>query len=530
MITHKDAVDVAELANEISQDGLVYRLIVALADTLLARRSNRFTPQQKADLTQRIEQLISCKFPDKDNISHPGYAIASEAHLMRIKRARGKAWRNLVERAQSIPNKSDLAFVLATIGKALPDRETKLRNTVFQQAIQVCETIPCNYDRISRLNDLAEMMSRKSRKLAQKCLSDAIGGLKSAEDGTRVGFFRDLIDTAFKIDEEFAASLVSITDDDPARAIAQHEMKSRLDTLRTRQAIMDGPIPWDRNEPDKPDLPRSSWLALGSLNAGRAHPSALEQLRPALRAASGYALSDAFPILAWVIENVVRKYSGSRQSRATIRSIFEGAVRATELAEIAGSSVSVAVRRDILRASDQTSDASVEVGVGERDQGLEFLSRWLEQLASERIYICDQYFGPSELDLLKLVQSVVPEKEIVVLTSRYHHTKCEIGSLREAYRAGWQKISDQSPPIAEIVVVGTEGSGKSPIHDRSILTEQSGVSIGTSWNSLGVSQKSTIRVLPPMEASNQFDSVAQFALERRREHGGERLLYDTITL
>ena len=530
-ITYQDAVDVTEIASEIRRDTMVYTLIVALADTLSALRiSNRFSRQQMADLIRRMEDLASTTFPDQDNIRHDGYVVASEAQLLRVTRGTTQSWREVMKRAESIPNSSDRALVLGMIGQAMPARETPLRELAFEQAMRVTETIPCHYDRLGRLNDLAGMMALKSADLARKCLSDAIKGFQGAEDGTDAHVFRSLVDTAFKIDPDFAGSLVSLADDDPARGMQGHEMNRRLETLRAKKAIIDGPESWDQFEAGKQDIARSAWLALGSLNAGRATTAAMDQLRPALRAAGRHPLREGFPILAWVIENAVRRFAGSHQSRASVRLILDGAIRATEFAELAGTNASISIRRGASSVATPASDDSIVVQRGERDHAEEFLRTWLATSTPGRLYVCDQYFGPTELDLLMLVQSVIPDIDIWVLTSRHCHDQRRIGSLYEAYSAGWRTISDQQPPRVEIVVVGLEESRKSPIHDRYILSEQGGIYLGTSWNSLGSSQDSTMKLLSVTEASDLFKRVGQFLIERRREYREERLLYEMVTL
>ena len=351
-ITYQDAVDVTELADQISRDNLVYSLILALGDTLgpSSRFSKTFSRQQKAQLAERISELISYKFPDPINIQHNGFAIASQAQILRILRGKRKSWEQVIEDAKKIPNCSDRSFVLAVIGQILPSRESKKSEAVFKDAISLTQFIPCAYDRLVRLGDLAEMMLRKFPTLAKECLSDANGKNSLFEDGGNPAIFKGIIDTAFKLDPEFAASLVSLYDDDPARAIHRHQMNQRLQTLEKKRTIIGQPKLLEENESRDPELPRSAWLALGSLNAGRVHPASLEQLRPILRAAGKYPLRDGYPLLSWFIENVVRRFSGSPQSRSTIRVIFDGTLRATELAEIAGASASVTVRRgDLIR-------------------------------------------------------------------------------------------------------------------------------------------------------------------------------------
>ena len=529
-IRYQDAVDVLELAGEVRRDNMVYNLIVALADTLSSsRHSKGFSQQQKADLVRKMETLIDRKFPDKNNIQHGGFAVASEAHLMRFERKPRIPWAENLKRAQSIPNTSDRAFVLAIIGRVIPAREANHRESVFEEAIQNAEKIPCIYDRISRLNDLAEMMTRKCPALAKRCLTKAIEGFRGAESGPATRILRNVVDTAFKFDPEFAASLVSLADKDPARPVARHEMRRRLETLRTKQVMIDSPDTQEQFENENYDLPQSAWLALGSLNAGRAHPVRLAQLRPAVRAAGRYALRDAFPIMAWVIENA-QQFSGAFVSRSAVRVIFEACVHATELAEVAATSASVAVREGIASVISPAIDESILVKYGERERAEKFIRNWLEVSSSGRVYICDQYFGASELDLVKLIQLVIPAAEVKILTSLRHQKERKFLPLYETYKAEWQGISAQEPPKVEIVAVGFEDSGKSPIHDRSILTEHGGIRMGTSWNSVGFSQDSTVSVLSEAEASQLSERIRQFLDDRRRDYAGKRLRYESATL
>ena len=530
-ISYTDAINVVELASKIKQDGLVYSLIVALADTLSSHGSStRFSEQQLTDIVLKIRELSNEQFPDQDNIWHDGYIIATDAQILRVERQSGQCWDELIGRARRIPNRSDRAYVLATIAQVLPPRESGRRDEIFDEAIQETNTIPCSYDRLSRLSDLADMMVRKSKTLARKCLRSAMSAFRHTADEADQKVFRRVIDTAFKIDADFAASLVSMADDDPARKVARRDLGRRLETLQSRQAIIDGPMAWNDAREEDFDVSYSAWLALGSLNSGRAHPAALDRLRPALQAAGGYPLRRAYPIIAWVIENAVRLLGGTAKSRAAMREVYEGAMRATELAEVAGASASVAVRSDTLLLSASMSQESLFVEVGQRDHAVEFIQQWLSRAAEEYVYICDQYFGPEEADLLKVIQSVVPGVEVAVLTSRHRQKKNNDKSLLEAYRSGWQSISDQRPPMVEIVVVGLESSDLSPMHDRCILTKGGGISLGTSWNYLGVRQDTTISVLSEGEFSGYFQRMTQFIREKRPVHGMERLSYETVRL
>ena len=144
--------------------------------------------------------------------------------------------------------------------------------------------------------------------------------------------------------------------------------------------------------------------------------------------------------------------------------------------------------------------------------------------------ICDQFFGPDDLEVLMILQSANPKCKVYILTSKKHHEQEGIASPDDAYQQCWRHISDQDPPETEVVIVGIDSSGKSPIHDRWWLTEGAGLWIGTSFNSLGKTQDSTIKRSSEAEAAQQASNVDQYLFDRKREYNGERLRYLSFTL
>jgi hypothetical protein len=83
--------------------------------------------------------------------------------------------------------------------------------------------------------------------------------------------------------------------------------------------------------------------------------------------------------------------------------------------------------------------------------------------------------------------------------SKKHQSQAGISSPNVEYVRHWRRISDQDPPEPEIVIVGIESSGKSPIHDRLWLIKEGGLRMGTSFNSLGKTQHSSITRLSEAE-------------------------------
>src|SRR5690606_1855043 len=88
--------------------------------------------KQSIQIAIRLDQVISSKLPDRNNITHEGYVIASRAKLAKLRAAarntrpfRADNWERvapsfgeLVQRAESLPNTADKAFVLSLIGQS----------------------------------------------------------------------------------------------------------------------------------------------------------------------------------------------------------------------------------------------------------------------------------------------------------------------------------------------------------------------------------------------------------------------------
>jgi hypothetical protein len=175
---------------------------------------------------------------------------------------------------------------------------------------------------------------------------------------------------------------------------------------------------------------------------------------------------------------------------------------------------------------------SVVVRAGGATEAREYLRRWFEESVEDYLKVCDAYFGPEDLDLLCLLQSAKPECRVQIITSRKHLQDSAVPTpWEETFRTHWRRISDQSPPDVEIVVVGIGSSGLSPIHARWWISNGSGLRVDSSYNTLGKLRVSDISVLSPGEARQREEYDIDPVLNRtRREHLGERLTYCAFTL
>jgi hypothetical protein len=183
-------------------------------------------------------------------------------------------------------------------------------------------------------------------------------------------------------------------------------------------------------------------------------------------------------------------------------------------------------------AAKSTHQESVIIPIGGREDGKRFIRNWFSKESFKYLKICDPYFGPDDLEILKVILSLQPNIKVQVLTSHKHQLQVLAGRVQEsAYRDAWYAlVSDQSPPDTDIYVVGTKSSGALPIHDRWWVTDKGGIRMGTSYNSLGTKQDSEISLLSPEEANNREEDIDNYILRKIRVHNGERILFSSFTL
>ena len=532
-INFETILDIIEVLHEIESDSEIFHFIESIAQTVGSRRSrDRFTRQQRVDIAGRLEDIASVKFPDLKNITHDGYKIAAQGQIARIRQPNSQGWEDILIQARAIPNRADRAFVLSIIGASMPSGQSVKRKRAFEEAVDVANGILSSFDRISRLVDLASIMMDTESSLAKNCLRSAMESIAGRDaSGFRV-VQRKIVDLAFKLDPDLAASLASLADDDPARGYARTELNRRLETLKLKnQIINELPSGETVSIKQRAELPRAAWMVLGSLNAGRVGPMRLEQTRESIRSAANYRLREAYPILSWIVENAVQRLSSNpSQASSMLRQVFDATLLAAEIFARMATRFSGQVQRAKRRGAPEEDDKRLLVSAGDRERVLQFLRDWFTHEVKDYLKICDEYFGPSDIEVLMLLRSANPRCKAYILTSKKHQSQEGVSSPDVEYLQHWRCISDQDPPETEIVIVGIESSGKSPIHDRLWLTKGAGLKMGTSFNSLGKTQYSSITRLSESEANLEEINIDQYLLDKNKFHNGERLRYISFTL
>src|SRR6185437_14006499 len=242
------------------------------------------------------------KFPNPRFIQHDGYRIVARAQINRLRdKADTEPIVNLIAQARKIPNVSDRAYVIAIIASTC--RIQKDRYTYLDEAKSVVNSIPILEERLDRYHAMSMLFTKEAnicKELLKSAMIQSLGEKGDSLDDRR----RSLIDLAYRLDPEFASSLVALTNDDPAKQKAE----SRLQMYRLRDALVTSDV-GDETKISNSDaeLSRAAWMRLGSLNANRARIEKTERTLPILSCAARQPLSTAYPIFAWFTQNAIQK-------------------------------------------------------------------------------------------------------------------------------------------------------------------------------------------------------------------------------
>ncbi len=516
---------VIDVVHSMTVDWHIYSIIVEIVDSALsAERHGTIKRAQKADIARQLSELVSTKFPSPSGVSHEGYIIVAESHINRLRPKEDKvSTEGLAKRARAVPNTADRAFVLAVIGVFAS--KAKDRAPLLNEARSVIQEIPSLLDRVGRLEQIAVMANSKDGAFCRSLLHEAANLLLRGEAKSIQLRRRSLINAAYRIDPEFAETLAQAVDDDPAKNMVNRQ----LEIFRLRDTLMESRRPAqsaiEKEEPRFRDIVDAAWLRLGSLQAGRVKSVPDSHYLTALKNAPEFSMSESYPLYALFVENCVRNELKRSRPSEKIRPLFEACVMAAELAAL--TSEAYDPKTDGELAFDH-SDSDLYRS-GERKRALERIRLWVQSLApNETITIVDPYFRPVDVDLLVLICENSTDTRVEVLTGMDSLKEID-GDARAAFLKEWAERRSERPPETRIVVVGTRDSHRCPFHDRLYLTEEKGLSVGSSYGGLG-KRDSIISEFPNIKAQQRLSEFRPYLRQERREVDGDRLTYQSFEL
>lgn len=526
--------DLVDIIKKSNSDSVIYKLIDLTINVILDDKyQKRYDRSLRIRVSNEIENIASNKLPNKNYIKHEGYLLLVKANLLLLKDTYTdigiSEWLDLIKRGRSIENDADSAFVLSILAEKCPSSKGQAqehRIEALKNAEEKIKGLPSEQDRVDRFNILANSAEEVDRELARKYYKQALSSLydeREKIDSTTVkDVQRRILSSAYRLDPDFASSLANLVDDDPAH---QEELQRNIERLKQRSSLSTAVD--EEGGAGDPSLPRVCWEGLSALNANRLTPVRVKRAKQILDKSKGFPTEYAYPIQSFVTEGIVRSYKDTDEAGKFIRPLFDAGLQNTHFIErlvVRSSNKQDQARAQALEA-DSAKD-SIMIRSGERKKALHLLKEWVDSNVNERLIICDQYFGPEEIEAIYLVQSVAPSCEIQILSSEKHHRQNKAMDLESAYTKAWRDRYDQEMPKLRIVVAGKQdGTKRSPFHDRWWLSEQEGIRIGTSFNGLGRGQDTEVSQLGESERASKTEEIEQYLIHNRREHNGVEVKY-----
>jgi hypothetical protein len=242
-------------------------------------------------------------------------------------------------------------------------------------------------------------------------------------------------------------------------------------------------------------------------------------------------------IVKWTSEVTLRQAPNSALSRESLV-LLETLIENCNILYAIGSQILPLVKiPESMRSNFQGLSISKELfKVGERRRALSWIKNWLQANAKGYVTICDPYFDETQLWIIQCipvdleVRIICSGKKFGFIPSKDDPTNLKKSNkkmAKERFLTAWQKISNQTPPPTLVVIHGSVYEGdRDSFHDRYIITEGAGISIGTSLNGLG-NQESLITVLntddvkyveatyitPKLSIDQLFAQIIYFELE-----------------
>lgn len=530
-VKYSDIVELLELSRVAVADSLSFWIIDGITDAITSKKNkDRFSSQQRLEIARRIEALSLVKFPNPEFIKHAGWKILADVCVAKIKNADKTIWLDVATRARGIPNVADRVLVLEILAMRLPSSLHQFRRELIEEACKDANSIPVPVDRIIRLRSIAQSCASAEPSIARCCVTNAMKLAINVEDEDSFALDerRRLVDLAYKMDPKLAEEVADLGDNDPARVRARHQMSQEITVLKLRKQLIDEKVSGGPSDGGtRAQNQEAAWRTLATLNAGKANSFTRDQAREHLRRGASLSFEDAFPSFLLGVGSLVRKYAGTDEASAYLRPMFDGLVRSTEIAwRLIARTIGLTPP---LFVEPILTDSSIMIENGNREKALQFIDKWIVENVGNNLVICDPFFGPEDLEIVARIQSIIPECEIKILTSPKQQNGAA-PAYSEAFSNQWKwHISESEPPSTEIYVLQSELDSRNPLHERWILSENSGLSIGVSLNLLGTTP-CVIDYLSSNAVRVRAAEVEKILSRQMKAANGQRVRYHSFNL
>jgi hypothetical protein len=483
-IEYSDIPIIFSLIGHMNDECLVYDIIKTISQYVY-QNSKIFTRQQRIDISVRIDSIIAKVFVGYYPLNHIGYKLcASIQSEMLNDGIKNKTYKNIKENIPSIKNIADQSYVWCELASA--SKKQTERRSCFDKSIELIEEIPSIYDRVWHLEMVARLAWHANEKaLSKDCLGKAVREIVTSNSkDKRTDVSKRIINLAHRLDPEFARTLATVIENEATSNLFKQTVKKQELQISALDSVIDHKH-IDNESENEIDYPNVIWEAWGMLNAGIINPTKLKLLFEYYKIAANADILKSYSIYSWIIENILLVYTGPQNKATVVRTLVDSLKSSCEYC-ISYLSHLYEINFSPFKKLERSIDGVI--GIGERRKFMEELELWLKENTNSEIYIIDPYFCIEDLEILKYIYSANDNVSIVIVTSEKQQRKQEISldAIESTYCEYWRdNISLIQLSKVKLILLNTEPSGNTPIHDRWIISGDVGLHLGTSINSIG---------------------------------------------
>jgi hypothetical protein len=529
-LTAQDVDDLLECLTYVDRDTAVSYCVEKLTDAAMAADgASEFTRARKNDIARRIAAISDQKLPWSHGIKHNGYRIVLASCVHALQASPRAAWRELTTQAGTIANVADRAYVLGIIAAHAPAKINDLRSETIRSASDWALKIPAPLDRMERLRFLGRIAISFDITAAKACIEQAFRLTISAKSDVSAQQ-RSIIDIANRVSDEFARSLIALLDDDPV-LVRRKRLRRRNNILEVLKKLPKELSDSTLSELTPHETAELCGLMLEGLHDGSVAFIAAGRAHLFVERVEQVGLREAYPVLSWAAENAVAAHATTPYGTKYMVEMFDACADACELA-IRVMSRSSGYQAGVTESVSSSFDAGGEtIEPGQRERALQIIADWIRSHNPEVLKVCDPYFGPADLDILKLILEVVPNCKVQILAGGKKQRDLQLQPpYDDVYAREWKRLSKHNPPQTDLIFAELVENGDCPIHERWVLSRGQGLKLGSSFSGLGRHRVCEITALPDAVAAANEGLLDQYLNCRVRDNRGDRVRYFTSSL
>jgi hypothetical protein len=520
------------LLKGLQTDYLIYGQICVIATAI---KNGSISIQQKIEIKGKIAEIIAKKLPDQSNIKHEGYLILCEIILQTIDKDAKVSWNSFLERAEEINNVSDRLFIKAQFLKYLPSPQSKnktITQSIIQKIFEDVQNLTSHYEYVERVVELSKVMYQYEKSRWQVLVNKAFNLSCDFENGIeKYDYQRTILDSMYRIDEDFAKTLIVKNSTSTENSgFDKKLLKDHYNNLELAKKIKNNKNVNELKVEGNRHIINAIYSAQGSLNSGKLITKKISDVAQYLKVGKNVPLTYSYPVYSYFLLNSsnLRLTKGQKSEISLMqRRIFDSLLKGIKLIEVLSQKRKFENSSSNQLLIDQDFSENLVVRPNTREEAVNYIRDWIIDEAEEFIVITDPYLQPKDIEIIKFIKEKDNDIEIIFLGCNDKPSS----ELQIEFENNWKKISDESIPFARFVFCWIpEEKSKKPIHDRWILSKNSGLRIGTSYGSLGSGRESEISLIKTNEAYNLLETTIRGYLEMKtRSLNNQKIKYSSFT-